>query len=321
MIKTIIRRLIIMVPQLFVIMLVTFALQWMMPGDFVSNLVGSELTWQEIEAQRVQLGLDNPWYYQFWNWFTSVLRFDFGISAQHHRPVVDVIGERLSNTFWLSLAQTILLFALAIPLGIIAGRFARRWPDKLILLYGFIGMSLPVLVYAIILIFFFGFNLQWLPVRGSIDPVVVGTGAVPELLSRLRHLILPTIAGATLTGVGMIYTLRIQIVDGSVSEYAKTARSKGVPSKVIFNKHILRNSLIPFAQGIGFTFIGLLSGTIFIEQIFSYPGMGQLFLNSIQIRDFAVASTLVLFYSFLSVIGVLIGDIAVTVADPRIHIK
>lgn len=320
MLKTIARRLIIMIPQLFIIACITFALSWLMPGDFVSLQIGEDRTWSEIQAMREQLGLDDPWYIQFWRWLGSVIRGDFGISAQHARPVIDVIGERAINTFWLSLMSTVMFFIIAIPLGILAGRFSGRLPDKVILTYGFVGLALPALVYAILLIFVFAIRLDWLPARGSVEAFAVGTG-FGEFVSRIRHLILPSIALSTFGGITTIYLLRTQIIDGKSSDYATTARSKGIPERVIFNKHILRNSLIPFAQSIGLVFIGLLIGSVLIERIFMYPGMGDLFLTSIQIRDFNVASALIVIYAALTVVGVLIGDIALTLADPRIRVK
>ena len=319
MIKTIIRRLIIMIPQLFVISCVTFALQWLMPGDFISNQL-QDLPITEIMRMRDQLGLDDPWFQQFWRWLGSILRGDFGISFVHHRPVMDIIHHRMINTFWLSLVSTIILFSIAIPLGIIAGRFNRRLPDKIILLYGFIGLALPNLVYGILLIFVFGIRLGWLPARGTVDVFAVGTG-FGYFVSRLRHMILPAITLSTFGGIMTIYTFRAQIIDGKSSDYATTARSKGVPERVIFNKHILRNSMIPFAQSIGFIFVGLLAGAVLVEQIFMYQGMGELFVSSIVRQDNAVASALILIFSSLTVVGVLIGDIALTIVDPRIRIK
>ena len=318
--KTIIRRLLILIPQLFVIACVTFALSQLMPGDFVSLQIGGELTWSEIQAMREQLGLDRPWYIQFWTWLGSVARGDFGLSAIHHRPVMDVIGDRIINTFRLSLVATVMFFLISVPLGILSGRFSRRLPDKVILLYGFVGLALPTLVLAILLIFIFGIRLEWLPARGSVDAFAVGTG-FGEFVSRIRHMILPATAMATFSGIGMIYILRSQIIEGKASDYALTARSKGVPERVIFNKHILRNSIIPLAQSIGLTFVGLLTGTVLIEWIFIYPGMGDLFITSITNNDFNVASALILIFSALTAVGVLIGDIALTIADPRIRIR
>jgi len=325
MLATIVRRLLIAIPQLFLITLVTFWLAWIMPGDIVSQRMLMEdeqmLSWQEVVHMREQFGLDDPWYQQYGRWMGNILRGDFGVSFQHHRSVVQLVRERMGNTFRLSFASMTLGFAIAIPMGILAGRYYRKAADKGILLYGFVGMALPSVVLAILLVWLFAFQLQWLPFRGSIDPLVVGTGAFAEVMSRLRHLVLPTLAIAVGGGIGTIYLLRAQIVEGRGSDYAMTAKANGIPEKVIFRKHILRNSLMPFAPTFGFIFASLLGGAVLIERVFSINGMGDLFLTSITQRDTNVASGLILFYSFISILAVLIGDITITIVDPRIRIK
>jgi ABC-type dipeptide/oligopeptide/nickel transport system permease component len=314
---------VIAIPQLLLITFITFLLQHHMPGDFVDQaMFGQDFTWDQMETMRAQMGLDAPWYQQYGRWMRAVVRGDLGVSAHHRMPVTQIIfGHAFWNTFRLSLTSMIIFFLIAIPLGILTGRYYRTFVDKTILLYCFIGAALPNVVLGLVLIFVFGIRLGWLPPIGSIDIFVVGSGAFREFMSRLQHLILPSMALATFSGVGMVYTLRAQIVDGRSSDYAMTARSKGVPERVIFNKHILRNSLIPFAQGIGFTFTSLFSGSVLLERIFRFPGMGALFLDSIMLRDYAVASGLILFYATLSVLAVLIGDIALAATDPRIRVR
>jgi len=296
-----------------------------MPGDIVSQRMLMEdeesLSWAEVVQMREQFGLDDPWYQQYGRWLGNVLRGDLGVSFQHHRPVTALIRERMGNTVRLSLASVILIYAIAIPLGILAGRYYRTILDKAIQLYGFVGMALPNVVLAILMVWVFAFRLEWLPFRGSINPLVVGTGFVNETVSRLQHLVLPTLAIAIGAGIGIIVLLRAQIVEGKGSDYAMTARANGIPDKVIFRKHILRNSLLPFAPAFGFIFTGLLGGAVLIENVFSINGMGALFLNSITLRDNNVASGLILMYSTLAVVAVLIGDITITIVDPRIRIK
>jgi len=323
MLATIIRRLLIMIPQLLLISLVAFTLAWLMPGDFVSvnMLEDTELTADQIQGQRDVLGLDDPFYQQYIRWLGSVIRGDFGMSMRHMRPVTSMISERMGNTFRLSLLSMIMAMGISIPLGIIAGRYSRKWQDKAITVYGFVGLALPNIVLGILFVWLFGITLQWLPFRGSINPLVVGTGFVPELLSRLNHLVLPVLSIAVGAGIGTIYLLKAQIIEGKASDYAMTANAKGVPEKIIFRKHILRNSLMPFAPGVGFIFAGLMGGTILIERIFAYPGMGELFLASVTGRDTNLAIGLVMFYAVISVVAILIGDIVVTIVDPRVRIK
>ena len=324
MVPTIIRRLLIMIPQLFLISLITFWLGWIQPGDFVSTLwLQSEgaFTWQEVAMLRERLGLDDPWHMQYFRWLGSILRGDLGFSPSFNLPVVDVISSRVGNTVALSITSTITLFAIAVPLGILAGKYYRKTIDKAIIIYGFIGLALPSVVWGLLLLWFFGINLQLLPLGGSIAATALGTGTLSEWISRLRHLILPTMALAMFSGIGTIMFLKAQVVEGTASDYAMTAHAKGVPERDIFNKHILRNSLVPFAPMIGFMFFGLFTGSVLIERIFTFPGMGDLFLSAIMAQDFTLVSSLVLIYSILGVLGVLAGDIILTIVDPRIRVK
>jgi len=296
-----------------------------MPGDIVSQRMLMEdeqmLSLHEMQQMRALLGLDDPWYVQYTRWLSNVVRGDFGMSFQHHRPVTELIRQRMGNTFRLSLTSVLVVFGAGIPLGILAGRYYRRPLDKGIQLYGFVGVSLPNVVLGILLVWLFAFRLDWLPFFGSIDPLVVGTGRIAEFMSRLRHLVLPTLAIGLGGGIGTIYFLRAQIVEGRSSDYAMTAKAYGIPEKTIFRKHILRNSLMPFAPTVGFIFVGLFGGTILLERLFSIPGMGDLLMTSITQQDNNVMSTLVLFYASLSALAVLIGDITITIVDPRIRIK
>jgi len=313
-----------MIPQLFLISLITFWLGWIQPGDFVSTLwlqAEGALTWQEVALLRERLGLDDPWYIQYFRWLGSVLRGDLGFSAHFNLPVADVIASRIGNTVRLSLTSTVLLFSVAIPLGIIAGKYYRKTVDKAIIIYGFIGMALPSVVWGLLLLWFFGINLQLFPLGGSISAIVLGTGTLNEWISRLRHLVLPTLALSLFSGIGTIMYLKAQIVEGTASDYAMTAHAKGVPERDIFNKHILRNSLVPFAPMIGGLFFTLFGGTVLVERIFTFPGMGDLFFTALMAQDFVLVSSLVVFYSILGVLAVLAGDIVLTIVDPRIRVK
>jgi len=294
-----------------------------MPGDALTGLVDPTLRPADIQSQRELLGLDDPLPIRYANWISGIIfEGDFGQSFTHRRSVTEVIGDRVANTFWLSLVILILTYLIAIPLGILAGRFGGKWPDKAIMFYVFVALSMPTLVLGILMILTFAFNLGWFPASGSVNAIVMAQGTNWDiLLNRLHHMVLPAMTGALLSTIGIIFMLRANIVDRTASEYVKLARSKGVPTRVIFNKHILRNSIIPVTAGIGFAIAGLLMGVLFIEQIFLYPGMGSLFFQSIVARDFAVVNALILLFSALTAAGMLISDILLTIVDPRIQIQ
>jgi len=298
-----------------------FILAELMPGDAVRGLLGPDATPEELQAMTEAMMLDRPWQERYWYWVSNVVRLDFGRSIAHNRPVIELIGERVVNTIRLSFLSLVLSLAIAIPLGIIAARYERRWPDRAILWYCFAGAAMPSVALGILAIWIFSLQLGWFPWGGSLDVLIPATDTFRIFISRIHHLLLPAMVMAVLGNMGMIFNLRAQIVDNSSSAYVTTARSKGVPTNVIYRKHIMRNSLLPFAQGLPLMFISLIGGSIFIEMIFSYPGMGELFMSSINRRDFTVVNALVIINGFLFVIGILLGDIVLTLVDPRIKVK
>ncbi len=224
------------------------------------------------------------------------------------------------NTFWLSFLSVILLYAIAIPLGILAGRYQNSRIDKTIILYSFVTYAIPTFVLALLFLYLFGYTLDWFPTSGSVD-IEQEEGTIEFFWSKFYHLILPAITYALLGTTGIIQCLRSEIIDAKSMDYVRTARSKGIPMRKVYSKHIFRNSLLPIAAFFGFTITGLLGGSIFIETIFSYPGMGQLFISSITSRDYSVITALVMLYGFLTLLGSLLSDIIMSIVDPRIRIE
>jgi len=300
-----------------------FLLAYNMPGDALTGLTDNPaVDQQHLQAMREQLGLNDPWPKQYFRWIGGiVLRGDFGHSVTHQRPVLGLIGERAINTFWLALFATTLTYLIAIPLGIVAGRFNDRLVDKGIGVYTFMAMAMPTIVFALILLLIFGFRLQWFPVRGTSTIEAFETGGLTYLVSRLHHMILPAVTVALLNGILIIQYLRGEIVRHKSSDYVMTARSKGVPERKVYSHHIFRNAIIPIASNIGFVVVTLLAGSIFIEKIFSFPGMGRLFLDSVVGRDFTTVNALIILYAILYALGSLLSDIILTIVDPRIRIK
>ncbi|MCL1786913.1 MAG: ABC transporter permease [Defluviitaleaceae bacterium] len=330
--KTIVRRFLILIPQLLALSLLIFLLAHLMPGDALRGTIPPDAPPAMLQQLRDYHGLNDPWYVQYGRWMRSVLlEWDFGNSVLHNRPVMDIVSGRIMNTVRLSLLTTFFTYLIAIPLGLLAGRKHGRPVDKLIMFYTFVALSMPTIVLAIVnlLIFGFGYDIRIgdfiistgiFPTQGSVDPRAIA-GTIGYFFSRLQHLILPAITLASLSTIGIIYFLRSEIIDYETSDFVLTARSKGVPEKKIYSGHILRNAFLPIAGSMGGIVAGLFGGSIFIETVFSYPGMGELFIGSITSRDFPVVNMLVMFYAVLSVISMLISDILITIIDPRIRIK
>ncbi|MCL2558611.1 MAG: ABC transporter permease, partial [Treponema sp.] len=288
----------------------------------IRGLIGPDTDAAALADLRQALGLNDPWPVQYARWMRGILfEGDFGRSISHNRPVTAVIGDNLMNTVRLSILMTVLLYLIAVPLGIIAGRRDGTLADKAILFYTFLAFSMPTIVLAVLLLFTFGFSLGWFPVMGSINIHASLAGGSAAFWSRLEHLILPAVTGALLGVVSVIYFLRNEIIDVKNSDFVTTARSKGVPENRVYSRHILRNALLPVAGGMGASIAAILVGSIFIEMIFSYPGMGQLFITSLTQRDWPVANTLIMFYAVVGVVGGLLADITTMIVDPRIRIK
>lgn len=321
MLKFIIRRFLIMIPQLFILSILIFILAKAMPGDalsgkFVSNPNLDQSVLQELKEKA---GLNDPWEQQYIRWIGQILQGDLGVSMAQDVPITTLLGDRMLNTFWLGLVTMILTYIIAIPLGIIAGRYENSWMDKLIVGYNYVSFSIPLFVFALLMLFIFAFRLDWFPIGGSVD-VQVEKGTLDYWLSRLHHLILPAVTGALLSTVGTIQYLRSEIIDTKLKDFVKTARAKGTPERKIYTKHIFRNSLLPVAAFLGYEIVSIIGGSVFIERIFSYPGIGQLFITAIQTRDYSVVNVLVMLLGFFTLIGTLLSDIILSIVDPRIRI-
>jgi len=233
---------------------------------------------------------------------------------------LELIGQRAANTFWLSLVTTILTYLIAIPLGVISGRYNEKFADKAIVFYTFLALAMPSIIFGLINIFIFSFKLKWFPFGGTVDVKYVA-GTFAYYWDKIYHMILPAMTGAILYTVSTIQFLRSEIIDYKNSDFVVTARSKGVPEKRVYSRHIFRNSILPVAAFLGYDIAGLLGGSIFIENVFSYPGMGKLFLESILRRDYAVVNALIILFAVLIVLGTLISDVIMSIVDPRIRIK
>jgi len=332
--KTIVRRLLIMIPQLIILSLIIFILADIMPGDALRGTITPDMSPAVVAEMRARHGLDDPWPVQYARWIRAMfVDRDFGSSILHNNiPVWDVVGFRMANTVRLSALTTLFLYAIAIPLGLLAGRKHGKAVDKVIMFYTFVALSMPTIVLSLINLLLFGFgrditignfiiNFGIFPTHGSIEPMAAAAGGLAAFFSRLQHLILPALTAAVLGTITIIYFLRSEIIDYETSDFVTTARSKGVPEKRIYTGHILRNAFLPIAGTLGGVVTALFTGSIFIELIFSYPGMGQLFIQSIQGRDFPVVNILVMFFAVLSVVSMLLSDIIITIVDPRIRIK
>ncbi len=309
-----------MIPQIILLSVLIFIMAKMMPGDALSGLIDPNIDPATIEAKREQMGLNDPWYQQYGRWVDDLLHGDLGQSFRYKMPVTELISQRLMNTLWLSLATLIFTYIIAIPLGIISGRYNDSLADQAITGYTYLGFATPLFIFALVMLWLFGFHFGWFPTGGSVAPGME-PGSFAYVLSKINHLLLPAISMSLIATVGTVQYLRNEIIDTKQKDFIHTARAKGAPETRVYNKHIFRNSLLPIAAFFGYEITMLIGGTVFVETIFSFPGMGQLFLESITMRDYSVVTSLVLLFGIASILGALLSDIILSLVDPRIRIK
>lgn len=309
-----------MIPQLILLSVLIFVLASLMPGDALSGQIDPNLDYEALEQKREALGFNDPWYQQYGRWVSGVLQGDFGMSFRHKVEVTELLKERMINTLWLSLLSLLITYMIAIPLGIISGRYNDRIADQLITGYTYIGFAMPLFIFALLMVWFFGFHLDWFPTGGSVKPGLT-PGSFEYFISKIHHMLLPAISMALIATVGTVQYLRSEIIDTKQKDFILTARAKGASESRVYNRHIFRNALLPIAAFFGYEMAGLIGGSIFVETIFSYPGMGQLFLESINLRDYSVVTATVLIFGLATILGSLTSDIVLSLVDPRIRIK
>ncbi|WP_054949992.1 oligopeptide ABC transporter permease [Numidum massiliense] len=313
------RRLLGMIPILIILSIVVFSLAKLMPGDALGGEIDPTNTNPEYIAEmREKLGYNDPIHIQYLRWAKGVLNGDFGNSFVYKVPVTELIAERLPNTLFLAVISLIISYILAFAMGMYSGRKPYTLGDNLVSVYNYVGLAIPSFVAAIVAIYFFSFKLGWFPSSGSVA-IGLDEGTLDYWLSRFYHVLLPSFVLGMLSTASYTQYLRNDIVENSGKDYVRTARAKGTKESTIYNKHILRNSVIPLITFIGFDIAALVGGAVITETIFTYPGIGQLFLDSITRRDYAVVMAVTLFLSFFTLLGNLIADILYGLVDPRIR--
>jgi peptide/nickel transport system permease protein len=320
MLKYSLRRILGMIPMLFLISIVVFSLAKLMPGDSLSGEIDPNNTDPAyIEEMREKLGYNDPIHEQYFTWITNFMQGDFGKSTRYKIPASEIIAERLPNTIFLGFTSIVITYILAFFMGIYSGRKPYSLGDNTISTANYIGLALPSFVAGVFAIYFFSFNLGWFPSNGSVD-ISTTEGTAAYWFSRFHHVLLPALVLGLLSTASYTQFLRNDIIENSRKDYVRTARAKGTVESKIYNQHILRNSIIPLITFLGFDIVALVGGAIITETIFTYPGIGQLFLNSVSQRDFPVLMTLTMMFSFLTLFGNLVADILYGVVDPRIRL-
>ncbi|EAR66371.1 putative oligopeptide transport system permease protein [Bacillus sp. NRRL B-14911] len=310
-----------MIPIIFLISIVVFTLAKLMPGDALSGKIDPLNSDPEyIEEMREKMGLNDPIHTQYFRWIGGVVQGDFGDSFIHKRDVMELIGDRLPNTVFLGFTSLMITYILAFMMGRFSGRFAYSPGDYLISGINYLALAIPSFVAALVAIYVFSFQLGWVPATGSIGSGVE-PGSFEYYLSKIKHTILPALVLGTMATAGYTQFLRNDMIESSRKDYVRTARAKGTKESAIYNKHILRNSVIPIITLLGFDIAGLFGGAIITETIFTYPGIGYLFVESVNSRDYSVMMAITMMLTILTLIGNLVADILYGIVDPRIRLS
>ncbi len=297
------RRLLFLLPVLFGILVAVFVTMRIVPGDPARLVAGLDAGPEELATIRHQFGLDQPLHVQFERYLIDVLRGEFGRSLKTQRPVLDEIGPRLWNTALLAVLSTLFAAAFGLLAGIVAAARRNSMFDHATMVVAMVGVSTPSFYLGIVLIVVFAVMLRLFPAGGS---------------GGLVHFILPAVTlGASTLGIVARMT-RASMIDVLNEDYIRTARAKGVKERVIVLRHALRNALLPIIAVVALQFGFVLAGSVLVETVFSFPGIGWLIVESISMRDFPVVQSSILLVTFVSVLVNLVADILYGYADPRI---
>lgn len=307
------RRILLMIPVLLGITFIDFSLISMAPGDVISLMLSSEsANPANIARMKVELGLDKPWYVQYEHYMVRLMHGDLGRSIMFHRPVVQQIQSSFPNTLLLTIAALLVALAISLPAGVISASRRNTVADYGAMFVAVAGVSMPSFWLGLVLILVFGLHLHWLPI-GGIGSLKNG------LWDFVSHLILPSVTLGSALAAILTRLTRNSLLDVLAQDYVRTARAKGVAGRLVLYKHALRNAVLPVVTTAGLQFGGLLGGTVVIETIFSWPGMGLLTVTAIKQRDLPVVQGAVLVFAACFVVVMLLTDLAYVLIDPRIR--
>ena len=314
----IIRRVLYAIPTLIGISIITFAIARLSPGDPIRLFTFGIRDFTQEDYLRLlhAYGLDKPIPLQYVDWATNAIRLNFGESLIYHREAAAMIFERLPNTLQLAVTALILQLVIGVPLGVIAALRRGSWADGAIRVFGVAGHAVPAFWLGQVLIILFAISLRWLPSQGMLT---VGKDQM-DILDRLKHIALPAFVLA-LTGIANYSRiLRTETLDVLGQDFIRTAHAKGLPERVVVYVHALRNALIPVVTALGGILATLVGGALVIEQVFSWPGIGQFTFQAAIAKDYPIVQAGVMIASTLLVISYLLRDITYAIVDPRIKV-
>ncbi|WP_447744550.1 glutathione ABC transporter permease GsiC [Variovorax boronicumulans] len=300
------KRLLGLIPTLLIVAVLVFLFVHMLPGDPARLAADQDADEQTVAMVRAELGLDKPLPQQFVSFFTHMVQGDFGTSIRTRRPVSTEIAERFFPTVMLTITSMVWAVIFGMGIGIVSAVYRNKWPDRIGMTLAVSGISFPAFALGMLLMQIFSVQLGWLPTVGA---------------ATWQHYILPSITlGAAVAAVMARFT-RASFVEVIQEDFVRTARAKGVHETSVVFKHTLRNALIPVVTMMGLQFGFLLGGSILVEAVFNWPGLGRLLVDAVQMRDYPVIQTLVLLFSLEFILINLVVDVLYGYINPTIRYK
>ncbi|MCC5908817.1 MAG: ABC transporter permease [Clostridiaceae bacterium] len=298
------KRLLQAIPVIFLVTVITFSLIHLMPGDPAIMRAGEDATPEQVEAIREAMGLNEPIYQQYLSWVTGLMRGDLGHSLQDGRPVFPTLIQRLPATLYLVLASFVVSIAIGVPVGILSAVKQNTFIDSFARGFALLGISLPSFWFGLMMMLLFSYRLQWLPASGS------GT---------LHHIVMPALA-LGMASAGLITRMtRSAMLEVLKQDYIRTARSKGLRAQIVIYKHALKNALLPVVTVIGLQLGYRLGGSVIVEQVFAYPGIGRFAYNRLLARDYPMIMGNLFIFAMIFIFVNIITDIIYGFLEPRIR--
>ncbi len=321
MFKYILRKLLAIIPKFFAITLILFIMLELSPGDPLTRMIGpdqyGEMTEHQKEEWRERLGLNDPAVVRYFDWLGGMFVGDFGYSTSTNRPVMDIIIERMPYSMELQFTAIILSTIIGIVLGYICAVFQRTFVDYFTSGVSAVGVSLPDYFFALAFMIIFAQILGWFPTGGRMPTDIKD----PTLWDRIPHMVLPIAAMTFGMVCGLVRFIRTTMLDVMNKDYIKTARSKGISETRVNVKHCLRNAMPPVVTSLVMRLPGIIGGSVVIEQIFNYPGMGSMTLRASQNLDMPLGLFNIAVSALLTLLASTFVDIALAAVDPRIRFE
>ena len=290
-------------------------------GDPINNMVGQDTTLEERAELRERLGLNDPFFFQFYRFAADASIGEFGFSYQHRRPVKELISERLPATLELALVSAILALAIGIPMGVYTALRRDGFLSRTFMTISLIGVSLPTFLIGILLILLFGVVLRWLPTFGRGDVIELGWWSTGFLTaSGLKSLIMPSITLALFQMTLIMRLVRAEMLEVLRADFVKFAKARGLPTRSVHFRHALKNTLVPVITITGLQLGSIIAFAIITESVFQWPGMGLLFIQAIGEVDIPVMAAYLVLIAFFFVVINMVVDILYFVVDPRLRV-